>query len=374
MTNALGSRFIAALVAGTVLLGTACGPAGPADRTGAGTDSTPTPTRVVVMIADGAGLSHWTMAYMADPSIGVSDMQIGLVDTQGADHVVSGSAPTATAYATGVRTFMGAVGVGPDSLPVENATEAAAARGLATGLITTTSIVDATPASFALHSPTRYAFPELSRQLVDRELTVVLGGGRMSFDGRAQGDDGALMDRIRSGYTYVETIEELTAVDPPSTDRLFGLLAQGDMGIVPDRGETALTTMVEKALGVLDRDPDGFFLMIENEESDTQSHANADMDTLVGEMLDFTAAVQLVLDYQATHPETLVLVTSDHETGGVSLDYDDNRDVVMGYSSGSHTGIMVPLFARGPGAEAFGGILRNDDVGRALLRVLRGER
>lgn len=331
------------------------------------------PTRVIVMIADGAGLAHWTLAHNEDPSIGVAEMEVGLVDTQGADHVVSGSAPTATAYATGVRSFMGAVGVGPDSLPVENATEVAAARGLATGLVTTTSVVDATPAAFSVHSPTRYAYPELSLQLVDRDLTVVLGGGRMSFDGRAQDDDGALLDRIRDGYTYVETVDELTAVDPASTERLFGLLAQGDMGIVPDRGEATLTTMVEKALGILDKDPDGFFLLVENEESDTQSHANAEMDVIVAEMLDFGAAVRQVLDYQAAHPETLVIVTGDHETGGVSLDYDDNRDIVMGYSSGSHTGVFIPLFARGPGAESLGGIHRNDAVGRILLGVLRGE-
>jgi alkaline phosphatase len=124
-------------------------------------------------------------------------------------------------------------------------------------------------------------------------------------------------------------------------------------------------------IAILDRNPNGFFLMVENEESDTQAHANADARVILAEMLDFDRTVGLALDYQSAHPETLVLVAGDHETGGVTLPYDANREPVMQYASRGHTGVLVPLFAAGPGAERFGGILRNDRVGQILLEMVR---
>jgi alkaline phosphatase len=90
-------------------------------------------------------------------------------------------------------------------------------------------------------------------------------------------------------------------------------------------------------------------------------------------IFDFDAAVGLALDYQAEHPETLVLVTGDHETGGISLTYDADREIVMQYASGGHTGALLPLFAAGPGAERFGGIIRNDRVGLILMEIVREE-
>ena len=142
------------------------------------------------------------------------------------------------------------------------------------------------------------------------------------------------------------------------------------MGVVAERG-TALQDMTQAAIRILDQNPRGFFLMVENEESDTQAHRNADQATIAADMLDFDAAVGVALDHQADHPETLIVVTGDHETGGMSLTYDENREIVMQYASGGHTGTLIPLFASGPGAERFGGIIENDRVGQILLGMLR---
>lgn len=333
------------------------------------------PTSVIVLIADGAGAAHWTLAAFADEDLAVRRMKtVGLVDTRGADHIVSGSAPTATAYATGVRTFMGAVGVGPDSLPVESVLEVAMGRGMSTGLVTTTALADATPAAFGAHVPSRNRLGEISRQMVDKGITVLMGGGRATFGPEMQPDGRDLLAEARSSYAYVETIADLAAIRADTVDMLLGLFADGDMGVVAERGEAALRQMTSKALEVLDRDPDGFFLMIENEESDTQSHQNADRATVTTEMLDFAGAVRLVLDYQADHPRTLVLVTGDHETGGLSLPYrpDAERSIVINWATSGHTGTLLPLFATGPGAERFSGIIRNDRVGQILLEMLRG--
>lgn len=329
------------------------------------------PTRIIFLIADGAGAAHWTLAAFADDDLSASRFEtVGLVDTRGSDHAVSGSAPTATAYATGVRSFMGAVGVGPDSLPVQTVVEAAIERGMSTGLLTTTALADATPAAFAAHVPSRTALGEISRQMTSAGVTVLMGGGRATFRPGMQPDGIDLLADVREEYTYVETVEEFSSLDPDTIGSLLGLFSEGDMGVVAERGEV-LEDMTATALAILDRNPNGFFLMVENEESDTQAHANADVSVITAEMLDFDRVVGLALDYRSQHPETLVLVTGDHETGGLSLPYDASREPVMQYASRGHTGVLVPLFASGPGAERFGGIIRNDRVGQILLQMVR---
>lgn len=335
------------------------------------TSAPETPSRIIFLIADGAGAAHWTLAANAEEDLAVRRMKtVGLVDTRGSDHTVSGSAPTATAYATGLRTFMGAIGVGPDSVAAETVLEAALARGMSTGLMTTTFLADATPAAFGAHAVSRTALGDISRQMSTKGITVLMGGGRLTFSPVLQPDSSDLLAEVRQSYTYVASVEELRALDPDTVETLLGLFADRDMGVVAERG-TALQDMTSTALRILDRNPNGFFLMVENEESDTQSHGNADVATITAEMLDFDAAVGLALDYQAQRPGTLVLVTGDHETGGISLTYDADREIVMQYASPGHTGTLIPLFASGPGAERFAGIIENYRVGEILLDMVR---
>ena len=154
-----------------------------------------------------------------------------------------------------------------------------------------------------------------------------------------------------------------------SVTTLLGLFALGEMPRAPERSP-GLTSMMATALAILDRDPDGFFLMVENEGSDTEAHANVERDVLVAEMLDFDDAVRVALEYQERHPETLVVVTADHETGGLGLTPDRNRNVILRYSTRDHTAAFVPLFASGPGAERFGGLKENWEIGRLLLEAV----
>lgn len=364
-------RWLLCALSGTVLLSSCTPAAGGASPAAAPQQA---PRSIILLVADGAGPAHWTLAAFEDDDLAVGRMRtVGLVDTRGADHTVSGSAPTATAYATGVRARMGMVGVGPDSLPRESVVEAAMERGMSTGLLTTTAIVDATPAAFGAHHVSRGASGEIARQMVSKGITVLMGGGRAAFRPEAQPDSRDLLSEVRATYTYLDDVDDLRTLRPDTIEGLVGLFAEGGMGTVAERGD-ALQVMTSTALDVLGRDPDGFFLLVENEESDTQSHRNSDRTVVTAEMSDFDAAVGLALDYQESHPETLVLVTGDHETGGVSLTYDPSdpeRGVIMRYASGSHTGVLLPLFARGPGAERFGGIIRNDRVGQILLEMVR---
>lgn len=328
------------------------------------------PTSVILLMADGAGLAHWTLAAYDDDDLAVRRMRtVGLVDTRGADHTVSGSAPTATAYAIGVRSRMGYVGVDADGQPRTSVLEAAMAADKSTGLVTTTSIVDATPAAFGAHHTDRGASGLIARQMAEKGIDVLMGGGRAAFRPEAQADGVDLLARLRETYTYLDDAQALTTLGPDTVEALAGLFAEGGMGTTRERG-AALTRMTAAALEILADDPDGFFLLVENEETDTQAHRNADPMVVRTEMLDLDEAVGLALDYRDAHRGTLVLVTADHETGGMTLPGDRDRQIVVEYATGSHTGAMVPLFAAGPGAERFGGILRNDEVGRILLEMM----
>ncbi|GMR11995.1 MAG: hypothetical protein BMS9Abin29_0181 [Gemmatimonadota bacterium] len=329
------------------------------------------PSSVIVLIADGAGVSHWTLADFASDELAIGRMPVaGLVNTRGADHEVTGSAPGASALATGVRTFMGAISVDMDTVPQETVLELAHEQGWATGLITTTWLTDATPAAFASHVPSRGQMAEIFQQMIDLPVNVLLGGGsRLLPLARAQlGLD--LRTPAMERYTFVETEDDLARVSRGDASMVLGFFAEGDMPLAPDRSPN-LAEMTAAALRILEKDPDGFFLMAENEGSDTEAHRNSSREVLTAEMLGFDAAVGVALDYQRRHPDTLVLVTADHETGGVQLTRNDEREIVMGYATTDHTGAFVPLFASGPGAERFGGVKGNDEIGRILMDLVR---
>jgi alkaline phosphatase len=128
--------------------------------------------------------------------------------------------------------------------------------------------------------------------------------------------------------------------------------------------------MVAAALARLERHPAGFVAVFETEATDNAGHGNAPLERVVADVLEFDRAVALVLDFARRTPGTLVVVTSDHETGGLSL-VESGRDFTAAYATPGHTAALVPLFAAGPRAERFGGLRRNDEIGRALLEIVR---
>jgi len=344
------------------------------------------PTSVIVFIADGAGVGHWTLASFGSDDLAIRRMPVaGLMDTRGSDHEVTGSAAGASAIATGVRTFMGAISVGPDGRPRETALEVALAKGWATGLITTTFVSDATPAAFAAHARSRAqsiaAAVDIFRQMIDQPVDVILGGGSRLFDAAQERDGVDLRAELHERYTYVETADELRTASTGETTALLGLFAPLEMPPATERSPS-LEEMTDAALRVLERDPDGFFLMVENEGSDTYAHRNSDREAVTAEMLGLDAAIAIALEYQERHPRTLILVTADHETGGMYLPGDTVQrldptepvrpSMVLRYGTGSHTAGLVPLFAAGPGAERFGGLKDNDEVGRILKELVGG--
>jgi len=337
------------------------------------------PTRVVLLIGDGVGTAHWTAARVSSPGMSVERFTtMGLVDTRSSDSRITDSAAGGTAYSTGVRTFNGAIGVGPDSLPVRNVLEVARDRGWATGIVATSSVTHATPASFVAHVPSRAQEFDIAKDVLASGVDVFLGGGTRWFDGSARPDSADLLATVRSTHTFVASAAELEALDPASTTRLAGLFAENEMPSAAARTPT-LAEMTRAALAVLGRDPDGFFLMVEGSQPDWQAHDHAPIDSLAAEVLDFDAAIGVVLDWADANPGTLIVVVADHETGGLAVELTPDSVHVEGtplvpfadYTSTGHTGEMVPLFAAGPGAPLFGGMKDNFRVGQLLQELVR---
>jgi len=376
--------------------------------------------RVILFIGDGVGVSYWTAARFAADDLNVAQFKVmGLVDTRASNSHITDSAAGATAYATGIRTFNGAIGVGPDSAPVQTVLEVAKERGMATGLVATSSITHATPASFAAHVPSRASQFEIAAQMSALGVDVILGGGLQWFSAGSRPDHVDLMARLASAHRVTTTAAGLDSVMGTRPTGLIGLFADDQMAAAPQRTPT-LPAMTRAAIDVLSRDPEGFFLMVEGSQPDWRGHANEPLEAVTAEMLDFDAAIGVALEYQRRQPDVLIVVVSDHETGGLAIETslaatvvantgfgatmrrlaqrfgfgkssadsasaaapsppgavtpmpeEDEERIVADYTTSGHTGQMIPLFASGPGAEQFGGMIDNYRVGELLLERVR---
>lgn len=343
---------------------------------------------VILFIGDGAGVAYWTAAKLAAGELAVEEMPVtGITDTRSSDSYVTDSAAGATVYASGVRTYNGAIGVGPgcpemvaaDTAavledpaacdPLETVFDLAHPAGIATGLVATSSITHATPASFGAKVPYRSMEAEIAEQLAGNPIDVLLGGGRGFFDGQLRADSVDLLEGLCREAACPATAEELRTHEPDDR-RLVGLFAENQMAAAGGR-EPTLPEMTRAALRKLDRSPDGFFLVVEGSQPDWRGHGNEPLPDVAAEMVDFDEAVGVGLDFAREHPATLILVVADHETGGLSL-VQEADSLVAAYTTGSHTAEMTPHFAFGPGAERFAGLLENREIGGLLMEISRG--
>jgi alkaline phosphatase len=340
---------------------------------------------IILLIADGTGVGVWSAAEFASDALAVKRMPVvGLVDTRSASAKVTDSAAGASVYATGERTTNRTISVSagcplpssrqteattwPDACrPLESWFAIAAAKGKARGVVTTTSVVDATPASFVAHSPSRYWSRAIAEQLAEAELDVLMGGGRRHFEGGAGRAD--LVAPLCASADCVDNAAELAGYR--ASDRpVVGLFAPADMDDL-DARPVALRDMVSAALAKLERDPDGFVALFETEATDNATHANLPLERVTADILEFDRAVGVALDFAERTPGTLVVVTADHETGGFSLP-EEGTDFEVRYTTTGHSGALVPLFAYGPQAERFGGFRENYEIGRLFLEIARG--
>jgi alkaline phosphatase len=344
---------------------------------------------IILMIADGAGIGVWTAAKFADVDLAVARMPVtGLVDTRSGTHKVSDSAAGATVYATGQRTTNRTIGVGPATAcprpqtrdaaerswpggcePLTSWFEIARDKGRSTGIVTTASAVDATPAAFIAHSPSRYWSDAIALQFADFGLDVLMGGGEKHFAGGTRADGRDVLGEMCKRSHCLASAEDLRGYH--ADDRpLVGFFSGSDMDEFQPR-PAALPDMVEAALVKLARGGNGFVAMFETEATDNAMHANAPLERVTSDILEFDRAVERVLDFADRNPGTLVIVTADHETGGFSL-VESGTDFELVYANREHSAAMVPIFAIGPQSARFGGLRENYEIGRMLMEIVQG--
>lgn len=308
---------------------------------------------VIVMVPDGTGSSHLTMArWCKGAALTLDSMLAGAVRTFNSESLITDSAPAATAFACGVKTADKVIGFSPESVrlpaavqagalslpayvPAASILEAARLSGRATGLVATSNLQHATPAAFSSHWPDRNDYAIIAEQQVHQRLDVAFGGGRQYLlpraDGGARADGKNLIDLLRrAGCTVVRTAAEMQTL---TATPAWGLFADDDMAYDWDRvtqapEQPSLAAMTRKAIELLAANPNGFFLFVEGSKVDWASHAN-DATGVLSDILAFDAAVAVAQDYARADGHTLVLAFPDHGNGGLSL---GNRTTDKSYS------------------------------------------
>lgn len=321
------------------------------------------PKNVILLIADGTGPAHMTVTkHLRGEQFRIGTMPVvGLATTQCADRAVTDSAAGATALATGFKTNYEMVSLDPATgAPLETVLERAEKAGKATGLVTTAGFWDATPAAFAAHVKHRSEALEIARQMLASGVDVVAGSGMQRFGVDKIPPFADFVASVK--YTGITTRAELDAARGTKLLAVFPA-QERDM----DVPEAPLPVLAKWAIDRLEDDPQGFFLMIEHEGTDSSSHQNQTADVRKA-LISFDEAVGVALDFAQKRGDTLVVVTADHETGGLRLS--ETKQLArlrLEWSTTDHTATAVHVFAYGPGSAAFAGFQDNTDVGKKLL-------
>ncbi len=323
------------------------------------------PLNIILLIGDGMGVSQVSATFYFDENTNHFKrfQHIGLINTSSATHKITDSGAAGTAFATGERSYNGVIGMNADGYKLENIAEILAANNYNTGVVSTSSITHATPAAFYSHVPQRSQQDEIARQLTTSEIDFFAGGGYKYFIMRK--DSLNLFDDLRNNGFIVDT-NELLASEQLQADKKYGfLLAKDHLEAAHEGRADFLPNATKAALNYFSSREEPFFVMIEGSQIDWAGHAK-NTPYMLAEMEDFNKTMGLVLDFAKENGNTLVIVTSDHETGGFALsakDVDDEHadynTIEPNFATGGHTAALVPVFSYGPQAEKFIGIYDN---------------
>ena len=356
------------------------------------------PKNVIYLIGDGMGFGAVSSLLLSEEGQTGFEMApvIGLNETCSANNFVTDSPAGGTALATGTRTNNGFLGVDPDTLQLTSVLKKAQAMGKKTGIVVNTTITEATPGAFYAGVPSRNMGYKIAEQFCNSNVDVTIGAGLSVFINRPDSVD-LTATLIEKGYdVYLDWKSVLNT----NSEKFVGILemsdvhrrnqstnttakaAEGDQvclaaKLAADAGnlDTArfseptvyLEKAAVKAIEQLSKNaPDGFFLMIESAIIDGYGHNN-DSDGMIVEMKEFDGLLKALVAYVNAHPETLLVVTADHETGGTAVGYNSypvggTSPVKLTFSTKGHTGTVVPIFAYGAGAENFAGIFKNREI------------
>ena len=323
---------------------------------------------IILLIGDGMGVTQIYAAMSTEerPLAIEKFKHIGFHKTYSASDYITDSGAGGTALATGTKTKNKCIAVDTLGNALETILEIAEKKQLATGLVATSGITHATPASFIAHEVSRNDYENIARDFLDVDIDIFIGGGKKHFAQRK--DSLNLLDSLRArNYVVIDGVENL---ETNKLSKFAVFTADGHNPKILDGRGDMLPVSTEKAIQVLSKSEKGFFLMVEGSQIDWGGHDN-DIDYVITELVDFDKAIAKALEFAEKDGETLVVVTADHETGGLTLTDGDmkTRTIKAEFSTGDHSAVMVPVFAYGPGAEKFMGIYQNTDVFNKMIEA-----
>lgn len=324
------------------------------------------PINIIFMIGDGMGYAQVQAATLTsdEPLKMLKAQYTGSITTHSSDNLVTDSGAGGTALATGKKTNNGMIGMTPDSLPVPSMLEIFAEQGKSTGIVVSCGVTHATPASFIAKNVSRSNYEAIAADFLKSPVDVVIGGGIKHFNQRKDGRT-LTAEMEEKGFTYLNKLPKSASAYQKLlilTDSVHpSSMLEGRGNLLPDGTKLALES--------LSKNEKGFFLMVEASQIDWAGHAN-DSAFLVSEVFDFDNAVNEAIKFADSNPGTLVIITADHETGGLTLlKGADKNSVKFSFSSDDHSGIMVPVYAYGTGAQQFVGSYDNTELFNRVLKV-----
>lgn len=358
---------------------------------------------VIYLIGDGMGMGAVSSLLVSEDSLTGFELApvVGLSETCSANNYVTDSPAGGTALATGTRTNNGYLGVDPEGNQLTSILRKAQDMGKKTGIVVNTTLTEATPGAFYAGVTSRYKVFDIAKQFTESGVDVAVGAGLDHFISRPDSLD-LTATLIEKGYDVYLSWENVLNT---TSDKFVGILPLGDVHRSKSDNNTAgaaegqevclaaklaaaaedgnathlsepavyLEKATAKALDVLSRDSkNGYFLMIESAVIDGYGHNN-DQEGLIEEMQEFNRTLSQLVKYVDEHPKTLLVVTADHETGGVGLDYFgyEAGKPRLNFSTHGHTGTVVPVFAYGAGAEAFAGVMKNTDLPKKIESLIK---
>ena len=365
------------------------------------------PTNIIYLIGDGMGFGAVSSLLLtADQQTGFEMAPvIGLNETCSANNYVTDSPAGGTALATGTRTCNGFLGVGPDSVQLESILKKAQKIGKKTGIVVNTTLTEATPGAFYAGVTSRKESYTIAQQFTESGVDIAIGAGLTAFINRPDSIDMTAV-LINKGYdVYLDWKSVLNT----NSEKFVGILQMSDVhrrnkpatktAGAADGAEVCLAAQLAattddndtvrfsepdmylekaciKTIEQLEKNaPKGFFLMVESAIIDGYGHNN-DAEGMVEEMQEFDRTLRALVAYVKKHPNTLLVVTADHETGGTSVSYKSHpinqpEGMQLSFSTKGHSGTVVPIFAYGAGAEKFAGIFKNKEIPGVIESLMK---
>lgn len=331
------------------------------------------PKNIILLIGDGMGLTQVSAGLFHNNNRFSLEKfpVVGLHKSHSADYLITDSAAGATAFACGRKTLNGTIGMTPDSLACETILEEMETKGYATGVVVTSTIVHATPAAFFAHQPLRVFYENIAADMVERDIDLLIGGGLEYFTNRSI-DERNLVEELKTKGYKVGSFnrQSLRKFTPVAEQNFAYFTAQTQPAEVLEGRDYLPSASLMAAEFLSQKNQQGFFLVVEGSQIDWAGHAN-DQQALIKELMDFDQTINNLLNFARKRGDTLVLVTADHETGGLAINPGSKAGrLKLAFNLNDHTATMIPVFAYGPQAELFSGIYDNTEIYHKMRQAM----